>query len=75
MPKSAHNEAGGRRLLERKRHHVAVKFSTDVITDVPAATPSEILGEAVRRDAELDSGQVKPLSESAFWAGVRRARQ
>jgi hypothetical protein len=37
--------------------------------------PHEILAEAVRRDAELATGRVKPLSENTFWAGVRRARK
>jgi len=37
-----------------------------------ADEPSEILDEAIRRHAELESGQVSPLPEAAFWAGVRR---
>jgi len=36
------------------------------------AGPEEILAEAIRRDAELESGQLRPLTEAAFWAGVRR---
>jgi hypothetical protein len=32
----------------------------------------EILAEAIRRDEELESGVLKPLSEKAFWAGARR---
>ena len=39
-----------------------------------ASDAAEILAEARRRDAELDSGRVKPLSEDAFRAGARRAR-
>jgi hypothetical protein len=32
----------------------------------------EILAEVIRRDEELESGMLKPLSEEAFWAGARR---
>jgi hypothetical protein len=32
----------------------------------------EILAEAIRRDQELKSGAVEPLTEEAFWDGVRR---
>ena len=39
-----------------------------------AGSPDEILAEAVRRDAELETGSVRPLSETEFWNGVRRAR-
>ena len=39
----------------------------------PAAlTSREILAEAKRRDAEIENGRVKPLSEAQFWAGVRQ---
>lgn len=42
----------------------------------PAASETaEILAEALRRDAELDFGLIKPLTEDAFWAGARHARK
>lgn len=41
----------------------------------PAAAEADaILAEAIRRDAELESGTVKPVSETEFWNGVRRSR-
>ncbi len=39
-----------------------------------ACDPDEILAEATRRDAELASGKVQPLTENQFWAGVNRRR-
>ena len=39
----------------------------------PGAMGSEeILAEAIRRDQELESGALEPLTEEAFWAGARR---
>ena len=32
----------------------------------------EILAEAVRRDQDLESGALEPLSEEAFWAEATR---
>lgn len=40
----------------------------------PAATPVDVLDEAAKRDAELESGKVNPLTESEFWAGITRPR-
>ena len=39
-----------------------------------ASRPAPILAEARRRDAELVSGKIAPLSDEQFWAGVRRRR-
>ena len=39
-----------------------------------ACEADEILAEATRRDAELESGKTRPLTEAQFWAGVRRRR-
>jgi Putative addiction module component len=39
-----------------------------------ADAPAAILTEAERRDAELESGRIRPLTEAQFWAGVRRSR-
>jgi hypothetical protein len=41
----------------------------------PAARPDEILGEAARRDAELETGKVAPLSETEFWDGIASHRR
>jgi len=37
-----------------------------------AIEAEDILAEAIRRDAELESGAVEALSEQAFWDGWRR---
>ena len=34
-----------------------------------------IVAEAERRDAELESGAVKGLTEEQFWSGVRRMHE
>jgi hypothetical protein len=39
-----------------------------------ASDPDEILAEAGRRDAELESGKSNPLTEKQFLSGVRRRR-
>jgi hypothetical protein len=52
--------------------HLADKILGSLPPPPQAAEPEEILAEAIRRDAELESGQVRPLTEEAFWAGVRR---
>lgn len=39
-----------------------------------ACEPDEILAEAERREAELESGKTKPLTEAQFWTGVRHRR-
>ena len=52
-----------------------LKLASELLHSVvPITTPDEILREATRRDAELETGKVKPLSESAFWDGVTRRR-
>jgi hypothetical protein len=38
----------------------------------PACSPDEALAEAHRRELEIASGKVKPLSEDEFWRGVRK---
>ncbi len=72
MTKLAEIEAAALRLPDKERLHLADRLLGSL---PPPATsePDEILAEALRRDAELESRQVQPLSEDAFWAGVRRA--
>ena len=65
-------EAAALQLSQKDRLHLADKILGSLPPPPLAAQPDEILAEAVRRDAELESGQVTPLSEKAFWAGVRR---
>lgn len=65
-------EAAALRLSEKDRLQLADKILGSLPPPPRAAEPDEILAEAIRRDAELESGKVAPLSEQAFWAGVRR---
>ena len=59
-------------LSEQDRLHLADKILRS-LREPPGAMGSEdILAEVIRRDEELESGMLKPLSEEAFWAGVRR---
>ena len=52
-----------------------LKLASELLHSVaPTTTPDEILDEAARRDAEIETGKVKPLSESTFWSGVARRR-
>jgi hypothetical protein len=38
----------------------------------PTTSPEEALAEAARRDEEIASGKVRPLSETEFWSGVKK---
>lgn len=67
-------EAAVLRLTDKDRLQLADKILGSLPPPPVAAAPEEILAEAIRRDAELESGKVKPLSETEFWDGVRRSR-
>lgn len=75
MTKLAEIEAAALRLPEQDRRHLAGKLLGSLPPPSSASRPEEILAEARRRDAEIESGQVQPLTEDAFWAGVRRTRE
>ncbi len=38
----------------------------------PTSSPEETLAEAARRDEEIASGKLQPLSEAEFWRGVKK---
>lgn len=40
----------------------------------PGISATELLAEAVERDAEIENGTVLALGEEEFWEGVRRSR-
>jgi hypothetical protein len=63
------------RLPDKDRLHLADRLLGSLPPPAGASDPDQILAEALRRDAELESGNVQPLSENAFWAGVRRAQR
>ena len=74
MTKLAEIETAALRLPDKERLHLADKLLGSLPPPPAAAEPEEILAEALRREAEMESGEVKPLSEDGFWAGVRRPR-
>jgi putative addiction module component (TIGR02574 family) len=59
-------------LPEQDRLHLADKILRSLPKPPGAMESEEILAEAIRRDQELESGVVEPLTEEAFWDGVRR---
>jgi hypothetical protein len=65
-------EAAALRLPDKDRLHLVDKILGSLPAPLAPAKPEEILAEAIRRDAELECGEVLPLTEGAFWAGVRR---
>lgn len=75
MTKLADIEAAALRLPDKERLHLADKLLGSLPPPPAASEPAEILAEAVRRDAELESGRVQSLTEDAFWAGARRTRK
>ena len=75
MTKLADIEAAALRLPDKERLHLADKLLGSLPPPPAASEPDEILAEAIRRDAELESGQVKPLSEDAFWAKFHQNKQ
>lgn len=65
-------QARALKLSQRSR----LKLAGELLRSIPAAaTPEQALAEALRREAELDSGTVQPLSEAAFWRGTGRSRK
>ena len=72
MTKLAEIEAAARLQPEDERLHLADTV-LGILPPPPAASgPDGILAEALRRDAEMESGRVQPLTEEAFRAGTRR---
>jgi putative addiction module component (TIGR02574 family) len=65
-------EAAALRLPQKDRLHLADRILGSLPPPPEAAEPDEILAEAIRRDADLENGQVRALTEEAFWAGVQR---
>jgi putative addiction module component (TIGR02574 family) len=67
-------EAAVLRLSDRDRLQLADKILGSLPPPPVPAEADDILAEAIRRDAELESGKIKALSETEFWNGVRRSR-
>ena len=62
------------RLSDKDRLQLADKLLGSLPPPPAAGNPDEILNEAMRRDSELESGRVRPLSETEFWSGLRRGQ-
>jgi putative addiction module component (TIGR02574 family) len=65
-------EAAVLRLPEKERLRLTDKLLGSLPPPPSATDADAILAEAIRRDAELEGGATKPMSESEFWQGVRR---
>lgn len=65
-------EAASLELSGQDRLHLAEKILRSLPQPPAAMESEEILAKAIRRDQDLESGTREPLSEGAFWAGVRR---
>jgi hypothetical protein len=67
-------EAAVLRLSDKERLQLADKLLESLPSPLTAESPDEILDEAVRRDAALEDGSVRLLSEAEFWKGIVRPR-
>ena len=59
------------RLPDKERLQLADKLLGSLPPPPAASEADAILAEAIRRDAELESGVTKPMAESEFWQRVR----
>jgi hypothetical protein len=65
-------EAAVLRLSDKDRLQLADKLLSSLPPPPSPGSPDEILNEAMRRDSEIENGNVRPLTEVEFWNGVRR---
>lgn len=50
-----------------------LKLAGDLLRSAtPSVSPDETLAEAAKRDEQMESGEVKALTEAEFWSGVVR---
>jgi hypothetical protein len=48
-----------------------MKLANELLrSTAPSCSREEALAEASRREEEISSGKVKPLSEEEFWRGI-----
>ena len=53
-----------------------LKLAGELLRSVaPLSSPRDLFDEAVRRENEIDSGQVTLLDESEFWRGITNRRR
>ena len=55
------------KLPKRSRLRLASELLRSV---APTVTPEDVLQEAIRRDSEMENGNVAALNESEFWSGI-----
>lgn len=67
-------EASVLRLSERQRGRLANKLLASLPPPPGAWARNAVVEEALRRDEEIESGRVAPMTEEEFWANVRRRR-
>jgi hypothetical protein len=60
-------------LPDKDRWQLADKILGSLPPPRAAASPEQILAEAIKRDAEIENGEVRLLSEKEFWQGVRQS--
>lgn len=60
--------------LEKSERAAIAMVMLDSLPD-DAMEPEDILAEALRRDAEMESGLVNPLTYGEFLAGIHPAEQ
>jgi hypothetical protein len=57
--------------------HERLRLADAILRSLPpppaGAAETDILTEALQRNAALESGSVSSLSEEDFWAGIRRS--
>ena len=68
MIKTAEIQKLALQLPARSRLKLAVEL---LRSTAPTSSPEETLAEAARRDEEIASGKVRPLTEAEFWRGVK----
>lgn len=68
-------EAAVLRLPESERLLLADRILSTLPAPPGALAEEAIAEEAARRDAEIESGKVRPLTDTEFWEDVRRMRE
>jgi hypothetical protein len=63
-------EAAVLRLSDKDRLQLADKLLGSLPPPPAAGNPEDILNEAIRRDAEIETGAVRPLSEAEFRISI-----
>ncbi len=52
-----------------------LKLAGELLRSVaPQTSALDLVGEAVRRENEIDSGKITLLDESEFWSGITERR-